>query len=259
MLETNFLIISTLKKEGLNRSPMRCNARYIIMLLLGVLMMSSCSIFRSTNKNRPTKERQEMTVQEYEEKLYGKETEVEEDLTEKSPQNDTIGIVDGEHIIMPDAVDVSDYIPAFMRKEKMEAANATLTISREEQLRNDMVLYGKQFLGLHYKYGGKKPNTGFDCSGLTRYVYAHFDIPIGASSRHQAEDGQKIPLNKTQAGDLVIFGKQGKIHHVAMVVSNDEKGVFVLHSTSSGVVIDNILKSKYWKPRIMYARKILGN
>ena len=31
--------------------------------------------------------------------------------------------------------------------------------------------YVEKFIGPHDRYGGSSPSTGFDCSGLTQYVY----------------------------------------------------------------------------------------
>ena len=45
-----------------------------------------------------------------------------------------------------------------------------------------IVSYGMQFVGCPYVWGGTTP-AGFDCSGLTQYVYRHFGIYIGRTSR----------------------------------------------------------------------------
>ncbi len=38
--------------------------------------------------------------------------------------------------------------------------------------------YVETFMGPHYRYGGSSPSTGFDCSGLTQYVYKHLGKSI---------------------------------------------------------------------------------
>ncbi|MFZ9151678.1 MAG: C40 family peptidase, partial [Burkholderiales bacterium] len=35
----------------------------------------------------------------------------------------------------------------------------------------EIVLRALSFIGVRYKYGGTTPDTGFDCSGLIRYVF----------------------------------------------------------------------------------------
>lgn len=127
------------------------------------------------------------------------------------------------------------------------------------QVRNKLVLQGEKLIGSKYKYGGTTPK-GFDCSGFTGYVYNKVDVDISRSSVSQAQKGKKIKIGEAKAGDLVFFTGTGKnkISHVAMVVSNDSKGLVVIHSTSSrGVRKDNITRSTYWNPKLLFARKIV--
>jgi len=92
-------------------------------------------------------------------------------------------------------------------------------------------------------------------------VYDKVNIDISRSSSAQAEMGWKIKMKDALPGDLVFFTGTGrnKISHVAMVVSNDAKGLVVIHSTSSkGVRKDNITHSTYWKPKILFARQVIN-
>jgi cell wall-associated NlpC family hydrolase len=140
-----------------------------------------------------------------------------------------------------------------------EEAPAPSGMAAEVRLRNDMVEFGKRYLGTRYQYGGRTPASGFDCSGFTCYVYQQFGLKLSSTSRSQAQDGKKINPKDAKPGDLIIFGKQGNINHVAIVVEVKNNGIHVIHSTSRGVVVDNVSQSSYWKPRIMYGRRVLGN
>ena len=52
--------------------------------------------------------------------------------------------------------------------------------SAVKSAREDLVDYAKSFLGTRYVWGGASP-SGFDCSGFTMYVYAHFGCaPVAA-------------------------------------------------------------------------------
>lgn len=127
------------------------------------------------------------------------------------------------------------------------------------KLRKDVTEHSKKYLGIKYKYAGKTPNTGFDCSGFTSYVYDQFDLDLSPSSSTQATQGNEVSISNVKAGDLVFFGKRRKITHVAMVVSNTKEGISVIHSTTSkGVIIQNISTSKYWKPKILFARDVIS-
>lgn len=126
--------------------------------------------------------------------------------------------------------------------------------------RHQTTAYAKKQLGVPYKYGGNTPKTGFDCSGFTKYVFAKQGINLPRVSKDQAKVGKRINLRYADTGDLVFFGKRGKVNHVAIITENKNGDIYVIHSTSSkGVKIDNISRSKYWKPRILYARNILGS
>ena len=127
------------------------------------------------------------------------------------------------------------------------------------QLRKNVTQHSKRYVGTKYKYAGKAPNTGFDCSGFTSYVYDQFDLDLSSSSSTQATQGKEVSISDVKAGDLVFFGKKNKISHVAMVVSNTKEGISVIHSTTSkGVIIQNISTSKYWKPKILFARDVIS-
>lgn len=126
-------------------------------------------------------------------------------------------------------------------------------------LRKNVVAYAQKFKGTPYKYAGKSPKTGFDCSGFTSFVFNEFDIRVSPSSSEQALQGKPVPLSKVQPGDIVVFGKnRKKIQHVALVVSRKKDGVYCIHSTNRGVVVDNISESSYWKPLILEARDVIG-
>jgi cell wall-associated NlpC family hydrolase len=132
---------------------------------------------------------------------------------------------------------------------------------REDRFRADIVRYAKQFQGRPYQYAGRDPRTGFDCSGFTHYVMDNFDIYLSPSSRAQEDQGQKIRVDQVQAGDLIFYRRSagGRVFHVSLVVDNGPEGIEVIHSTSRGVVIDNISTSSYWAPKISTARDIVSS
>jgi len=125
-------------------------------------------------------------------------------------------------------------------------------------IRTDVVDYARNFLGIRYVYGGED-TTGFDCSGFTQYLLRAFNVSISRTSRSQISDGKKIVFKDAKPGDLIFFRRSSKsrISHVAMVVSNDDRGLFIIHSTRRGIVIDNLLESSYWRPKIYAARDVL--
>lgn len=132
--------------------------------------------------------------------------------------------------------------------------------SSELRLRQDIVAFAKKYEGVKYKYAGKEPRTGFDCSGFTSYVMDRYDISLSASSRLQEGQGRRIRPADVQPGDLIFYRRSagGRVFHVSLVVSNDREGIRVIHATSRGVVIDNISTSSYWEPKISTARDVIS-
>jgi len=98
---------------------------------------------------------------------------------------------------------------------------------------NEVIAYASRFLGTPYKWGGTSPETGFDCSGFTQYVYAHFGIRIGRTTRDQIKSGVGVSRSQLQVGDLVLFGKNGDPTHVGIYAGNNT----YIHSPRTGDVV----------------------
>ncbi|MDQ2836983.1 MAG: NlpC/P60 family protein [Actinomycetota bacterium] len=73
--------------------------------------------------------------------------------------------------------------------------------------------------GLPYRYGGKNPATGLDCSGLTSWAYRQAGSPIPDGSANQAV-GMPVQQADIQPGDLAVW--RGSPGHVAMVIGDDK-------------------------------------
>lgn len=80
-----------------------------------------------------------------------------------------------------------------------------------------VVSYARHFLGIPYSWGGSTPRTGFDCSGLVRFVYGHFGIRLPHSSWGDLAHGRRIARRSLRAGDLVFFYGAG---HVGIYVGH---------------------------------------
>jgi cell wall-associated NlpC family hydrolase len=68
-----------------------------------------------------------------------------------------------------------------------------------------VVAYARHFLGIPYSYGGSSPSTGFDCSGLVRFVYGHFGIVLPHSSFADLGLGRRVSRRWLRPGDIVFF------------------------------------------------------
>jgi cell wall-associated NlpC family hydrolase len=128
----------------------------------------------------------------------------------------------------------------------------------ETELRQSAVALGLQQRGTRYRYAGRAPG-GFDCSGFTHYVLKNYNVNVSPASRIQCNEGIAVDLTSAKAGDLVFFSRNGRrVSHVAMVTRNEEGQIYIVHSTSSrGVIEENLSTSKYWKPKILFARDVI--
>lgn len=113
---------------------------------------------------------------------------------------------------------------------RVTASRGTSTASVSD---NNIIAYASNFLGTPYLWGGTSPSTGFDCSGFTQYVYAHFGISLGRTTYDQINDGYEVSKDELQSGDLVFFGKGGDPTHMGIYVGNNT----YIHSPRTGDVL----------------------
>jgi len=98
---------------------------------------------------------------------------------------------------------------------------------------NNIIAYASNFLGTPYLWGGTSPSTGFDCSGFTQYVFAHFGIKLGRTTYDQINDGYGVSKDELKAGDLVFFGKNNDPTHMGIYLGNNT----YIHSPRTGDVL----------------------
>ena len=98
---------------------------------------------------------------------------------------------------------------------------------------NNIIAYASNFLGTPYLWGGTSPSTGFDCSGFTQYVFAHFGIKLGRTTYNQINDGYGVSKDELKAGDLVFFGKNNDPTHMGIYLGNNT----YIHSPRTGDVL----------------------
>ncbi|HEY8892956.1 MAG TPA: NlpC/P60 family protein [Clostridium sp.] len=111
---------------------------------------------------------------------------------------------------------------------------------------NAIVAYASNFLGTPYAWGANGPNT-FDCSGFTKYVYAHFGVTLPRTTFTQINVGSYVPRENLQPGDLIFFGTSSDPHHVGIYVGNNS----YIHAPSTGdvVKISALTRSDYLTAR----------
>ncbi|MFC4729910.1 C40 family peptidase [Coralloluteibacterium thermophilus] len=143
-------------------------------------------------------------------------------------------------------------LPTDFRPLQAPAASARAQ-DAERVLARAMELIGKP-----YRWGGTSPEQGFDCSGLVRYVLQDaLDVELPRSSREMARmDGERVQSrNQLSTGDLVFFGRSGRVDHVGIYVG---EGRFV-HAPGRGKSVRiSSLSNNYWKNRFIQAQRMPG-
>ena len=105
--------------------------------------------------------------------------------------NDQIGYVSSKYVSDTKVPETTSRSGSTLKKEESVQVEENKTVEPEiientsSATGTAVVEYAKQFLGYKYKSGGASPDTGFDCSGFTAYVYKHFGISLNRSSADQ--------------------------------------------------------------------------
>jgi cell wall-associated NlpC family hydrolase len=117
-----------------------------------------------------------------------------------------------------------------------------------------VVRTAEALVGTPYRLGGEDP-TGFDCSGLVRYVLRQHGLDVPRNVASQWRTGRDIDRSDIRAGDLLFFATKGPgPTHVSLALDRQR---FVHAPNARGVVRIESLTSSYWSQRFLGARRLL--
>ena len=114
-----------------------------------------------------------------------------------------------------------------------------------------VVAIAMQYLGIPYVWGGASPSQGFDCSGLTTYVFAQVGISLPHHAATQYTLGVPVSKDELQPGDLVFFRGLG---HMGMYIGG---GNFIHAPHTGDVVKISPLSDSYYVANWVGARRVL--
>lgn len=149
----------------------------------------------------------------------------------------------------------TDLVSLFQSAET--GAEAPGLIGRMRDRATDMVMASLNFLGVPYKRGGTSVESGFDCSGFTRYV---FEMSVGRLlprlADEQARDRslETVARDQLKPGDLVFFNTLRRtFSHVGIYIG---EGKFIHAPRTGAEVRVESLQGAYWAKRFTGARRV---
>lgn len=120
---------------------------------------------------------------------------------------------------------------------------------------SEIVLYSMGLLEVGYRFGGRNPESGLDCSGMVSYVIEQVSgkkLPHNAAKI--ADLTRPVSREALQPADLVFFNTSGPPYsHMGIYLG---EGRFVHAPSGSGFVRLDRLDSPYFSKRFTAARSL---
>lgn len=118
---------------------------------------------------------------------------------------------------------------------------------------NEVALYALGLIDTGYRFGGKNPDAGLDCSGMVSFIYdAAAGIKVKGSAADMARKGRAIDRIALRPGDLVFFNTLNRpFSHVGIYLGDDR---FIHAPSGNGRVRIDRLNDRYYAQRFEAAR-----
>lgn len=134
------------------------------------------------------------------------------------------------------------------------AAPATPVHARESSEKGrEVTLFALGLIDTGYRFGGKNPEAGLDCSGMVSYIYNKAaGMRLAGSAAAMARQGRAIARSSLRPGDLVFFNtRMAPFSHVGVYIGDDR---FVHAPSTNGRVRIEQMGNAYYSQRFEAAR-----
>jgi len=117
----------------------------------------------------------------------------------------------------------------------------------------EVVMYALSLIGTGYRFGGKNPEAGLDCSGMVSYIYTQAaSVQLSGSAADLAQKGRPVTHQSLRPGDLVFFNTLNRPRSHVGIYIGDRR--FVHAPSRNGQVRIERLDSGYFASRFEEAR-----
>lgn len=118
---------------------------------------------------------------------------------------------------------------------------------------NEVVFYAMGLIDTGYRFGGKNPEAGLDCSGMVSYIYGRAaGVNVQGSAADIARNGRPIKRAELRPGDLVFFNTMKRPYsHVGIFIGDAR---FIHAPSTNGRVRIDRLSDSYYASRFEAAR-----
>ncbi len=119
----------------------------------------------------------------------------------------------------------------------------------------EVLIKALSLTGIKYTWGGKSPETGFDCSGFVSYVFRQaLNLTLPSSALALSQIGKTVTKSELQPGDLVFFNTlQSAFSHVGIYIGDNK----FIHAPRTGRTVSvESMKNGYWASRFTGAQRL---
>ena len=152
-------------------------------------------------------------------------------------------------LALPFAMIISAALLAACGSPSPRPSSSTETITQPSRVGSekgvDVVLYALGLVDTGYRFGGKNPDAGLDCSGMVSHIYqSTLGLKVKGSAADIARQARAIERQDLRPGDLVFFNTNNRsFSHVGIYIGDAR---FVHAPSTNGRVRIDRLGDRYY-------------
>ena len=127
--------------------------------------------------------------------------------------------------------------------------------ARQAGAAEDVVMFALGLIETRYRFGGKNPEAGLDCSGMVSYVFDRAaGLRLTGSAADMARRGRAVAAAEMKPGDLVFFNTIDRPRSHVGIYIGDGRFVHAPSSNGQARVRTDSLRQGWFASRFEEAR-----